>query len=91
MKRLETASIVLMKRASGNDKAYFARLNENNRTLPCPVPPSSLADMFLRLETVERQLGPLATPGRAGSDRGDLKSHLDYLVRIQAIGSAKRT
>jgi len=80
-----------MKKASGNEKAYFARLNENSRKLPLCVPPASLADMFLNMETTRKQLGALAVPGRANPDRGDLKSHLDYLARIHSVGSAKLT
>ena len=80
-----------MKRASSNDKAYFKRLHENNRKLSRPVPPASLAEVFLNLETAEKQLGSLAVPGRTDSQCGDLKSHLDYLDRIHAVGFAKRT
>ena len=87
----ETANIMAMKRASSNDKAYFARLSENNRKLPRPVPPTSLADMFRILEITERQLGPFVAPGCAEPDHGDLKSHLDYLARIRAVDSAKHS
>ena len=88
-KQPETANILFMKRASGKDKAYYARLRRNNRRLPCPAPPASLADVFQKLEAMNRQLGELAEPGRADTDHGDLQSHLEYLNRIHRLDSAK--
>jgi hypothetical protein len=78
-----------MKRASAREKAYFERLGGHSRELPRTAPPASLAEMFQRLETTARQLGSLAVPGMPGPGRGDLQSHLDYLHRIRAVGSAK--
>jgi len=72
-------------RASGSDRAYFARIARQNPTLAGDALPGSLAEMFDRIEQIERSLGALARPGLVGSDDGDLASHLAFLKRAKEI------
>jgi hypothetical protein len=72
-------------RATASDRAYFARIARQNPTLPGDDVPASLAEMFDRIEQIERSLGTLARPGLSGSDDGDLASHLAFLERAKEI------
>ncbi len=72
-------------RASTADRAYFQRIARQNPSLSQDVAPSSLAEMFDRLEQIVHTLGALAKPGIAGSDDGDLAFHLAFLERCKEI------
>lgn len=74
-----------MVRASRSDRAYFERVARQNERLVDLPPPTSLAEMFDRLETIRRTHGALARAGLAGGE-GDLGSHLAYLERVRRIG-----
>jgi len=80
-----------MARASSSDREYFARIARQNRALDDERPPSSLAEMFDRLDAMRRSLGGLARPGAAEPGDGDLPGHLAFLARVRAIerGGAK--
>ncbi len=72
-------------RATTSERAYFDRIAEQNRSLSGDEVPGSLAEMFDRIEEIRRTLGALANPGIAGSDDGDLPSHLAFLERSKEI------
>ncbi len=82
-----------MARASSSDREYFARIARQNRLLDDERPPGSLAEMFDRLEAMQRSLGKLARPGAAEIGEGDLPGHLAFLARVRAVerGGAKRS
>jgi len=69
--------------ATAEEKAYFARIAEQNRRFS-DAPPKSLQEAFDRLDRMTVQLGSLAAAGRS-SDRGDLDSHLAYLERLRSL------
>ena len=69
-----------------SDRQYFERLASLNRSLPHDRPPDSLAEMFDRLELVERQLGSLVRPGQPLAGDGDLVSHIAFLKRLRSVG-----
>ncbi len=75
-----------MKRASQADRDYFARIAAANAALDDGVVPQSLDEMFDRLDTIRRRLGPLAQPGITSPGDGDLVGHLNYLARMRAVG-----
>ncbi len=77
-----------MKRASPSDLRYFERIARLNRSLPGDPPPISLAEMFDRLERLERQLGSFVRPGHPGAGDGDLDSHITFLQRLRSIDLA---
>ncbi len=72
-------------RASTADRAYFQRIARQNPSLSQDAPPTSLAEMFDRLEQIVHTLGALAESGIAGSGDGDLASHLAFLERSKEI------
>jgi len=74
-----------MARASSEEREYFARVARQNRALEDQTPPSSLAEMFDRLEALRRSLGPLTQPGIDENDEGDLQDHLAFLERVRAV------
>ena len=74
-----------MPRASSADRAYFERIAQRNRSLEEDPVPTSLAEMFDRLEQIRRTHGALASPGIPGPDDGDLASHLAFLQRLREI------
>lgn len=80
-----------MERASPSDRDYFRRIAASNRQLPSAQLPSSLAEMFERLEVLKQQLGQLANAGQSDCDDGDIKSHLEYLKRLRSIDHANRS
>jgi hypothetical protein len=72
--------------ASRSERDYFARVGSANRALGGESVPSSLAEMFERLEQIRSASGPLAQPGvREGGD-GDWPSHLAFLDQIRKVG-----
>jgi hypothetical protein len=73
------------KRATAEDRAYFARIGEENRSLREAEVPRSLAEMFDRLEDIRRTLGPLSEPGLDVDGEGDLASHRAFLERVGEI------
>jgi hypothetical protein len=77
----------MSQRASADDRAYFARIARQNRSLEDEDVPESLAEMFDRLEHIRRTLGPLAEPGieADADDEGDLASHRAFLERVREI------
>jgi hypothetical protein len=82
------------RRASADDRACFARIEQQNRTLEEADVPRSLAEMFDRLEQIRRTLGPLAEPG-VNADAEDVIVHkliagrAEDLADIEAIRGAK--
>jgi len=50
-------------RVSEADRAYLRGLGEANELICEPDPAATLEEMFRRIETMERNLGPLAAPG----------------------------
>jgi hypothetical protein len=72
--------------ASRSERDYFARVGSANRALGGESVPSSLAEMFDRLEQIRRASGSLAGAGVAGDAEGDWPSHLALLERIRSTG-----
>ena len=79
-----------MKRASAQERRYFRRIAAANFRLDDGGPPASLAEMFDRLEDMQRRQGPLGGAGTGGPHSGDLESHLAYLARLRSIDPAYR-
>lgn len=65
------------------DKAYFARIADQNRSLR-EEPPASLQEALDRMQKIADRLGRLAENPGTNSD-GDLKSHLSYLRRLRSL------
>lgn len=76
-----------MGRASAEDRSYFERIAMANGRLEESAVPSSLAEMFDRLERARRILGPLARPGVDADDEGDMGAHLAFLEKVQRARS----
>ena len=74
-----------MNKASQADREYFARVARANLVLGDDEPPSSLEEMFDRLDQIRHELGALAKPGIAGADDGDLEGHLRFLARQRYV------
>lgn len=74
-----------MKKASDQDRAYFARVARQAGILKWASAPESLAEMFARLEQIRAAHGPLAEPGIDRESEGDLQSHLAFLARVRMI------
>jgi hypothetical protein len=72
--------------ASRSERDYFARVDAANRALDGDSIPSSLAEMFDRLEQIRRAGGALARPGVPEAGDGDWLSHLAFLERIRTSG-----
>lgn len=73
--------------ASRSERDYFARVDAANRALDGDSVPSSLAEMFDRLEQIRNACGALARAGlEEHAGEGDWPSHLAFLERIRAIG-----
>ena len=79
-----------MKHASPSEQAYFRRVALQNHELADEQPPSSVDEMYARMELLKNQLGHLAKPGQSNSDAGDLNSHLEYLKRLQLVDHTYR-
>jgi len=69
--------------ATTDEKAYFARIAEQNRSLT-ELPPVSLQESFDRLEQTAVLLGGLIDPQQPNSE-GDLASHLSFLQRLRSL------
>jgi len=80
-----------MNRASAQERRYFNRVAAANSRLDDGRPPASLAEMFDRLEDMDRRLRHLGRPGADGAGHGDLESHLAILARLRAIDPPYRT
>ena len=74
-----------MTHASAADRDYFARVARANRTLGDDRAPTSLDDMFARLDRIRRLHGALAEPGVVGPGDGDLAGHLQFLANMRAV------
>ena len=74
-----------MRRVSAEELDYFERITRQNRALPEDEVPSSLAEMFDRLERIRERCGSLSSPGVDGGGEGDLHSHLAFLERQARI------
>ncbi len=68
---------------STKDKAYFARLAEQNLKLR-EAPPTTLQESIAALDRVASTLGVLAQSKVSDGD-GDLQSHLSYLKRLRRL------
>ncbi len=66
---------------SAADREYMRRIGEQKRALEDAVLPRSLAEVFDRMEAIERRLGDWAKPGVAGGSEGDLAAHLAFVER----------
>jgi hypothetical protein len=76
-------------RASEKDRAHMRKIGAAKRALAREgKPPASLAEMFARMEEIERRHGSLAKPRVEGGD-GDLASHIAYLDRRRSLGSRR--
>lgn len=78
--------------ASPRERAYFARVAEQNRALESGASPTSLDEVFERLEAIRRQHGELVRPGVEGEGEGDLAEHralLAGLARRRSCGEER--
>ncbi|MCC5873786.1 MAG: hypothetical protein JJU22_15395 [Gammaproteobacteria bacterium] len=65
------------------DRAYFARIARAAAGLQWDAPPSSLAEMFERMERIRELHGGLAEAGVDMDPDGDLASHQAFLARLR--------
>ena len=79
-----------MNRASREERRYFRRVAATNARLDDGGPPASLAEMFDRLEAMERRLHHLGRAGIGGPHDGDLESHLAFLERLRTVDPSYR-
>lgn len=65
------------------DRAYFARIARASANLQWDAPPSSLAEMFERMQRIRELHGELAEAGVDMDSDGDLASHQAFLARLR--------
>jgi hypothetical protein len=73
------------RRASAAEREHFRRIAEASAPLPEDAPPSSLDELFERLEAIRRTLGGAAVPGVQGDDASELETHLRVWRRGQEL------
>jgi len=73
------------RRASTSDREHFRAVAAANTPLGEESLPSSLDEVFDRLEALRRNLGPAAVPGVAGEDESELDAHLRFLERREEL------
>jgi hypothetical protein len=73
------------RRASTSDREHFRAVAAANTPLGDECLPSSLDEVFDRLEALRRRLGPAATPGVPGEDESELRAHLRFLERREEL------
>jgi len=73
------------RRASISDREHFRAVAAANTPLGDECLPSSLNEVFERLEALRRRLGPAATPGVPGEDESELSAHLWFLERREEL------
>ena len=77
----EKAGLGQSSRVSSADREHMRRIGEQKRLIEDATLPTSLAEVFDRMEAIERQLGELAKPGVSGESDGDLYAHLAFVTR----------